>query len=101
MAVIARLKFWGGSKEFSQRKPWCIRHFPRSVRRAAWTKQATPNFATGLSMANVLWPARSPWSTSLSLSSLTCNGVGEQVYSCQEHLFCYIVCGYYRQETVC
>jgi len=41
-----------------------IRHFPRSVRRAAWTKQATPNFATGLSMANVLWPARSPWSTS-------------------------------------
>src|SRR5437763_5849704 len=38
---------------------------------------------------------------SLSLSSLTCNGVREQVYSCQEHLYCYIVCGHHRQETVC
>src|SRR2546423_3806056 len=37
---------------------------------------------------------------SLSLSSLTCNSVREQIYYRQKHLFCHTLWGHYRQISV-
>jgi hypothetical protein len=48
MAATAQRRSWAGSRGCSQRKLWCMRRSRRSVKRAAWIKQAMPNFGTGL-----------------------------------------------------